>query len=132
MKICNHCKTEKEDIEFGKHSTRADNKNPCCKVCVRKKNKVYRKIYPERVKNKFFKYTYGITIAEIEELSKSQNHQCAICYDDFSNSKCCVDHNHTTGKIRKLLCSRCNLGLGLFRDNSDILSQAAQYLRTFN
>lgn len=54
-----------------------------------------------------------------------KNKQCEMC---GSAEKLCLDHNHTTGKIRGCLCDRCNRGLGVFNDNSDLLQKAVQYL----
>jgi hypothetical protein len=55
---------------------------------------------------------------------------CAICKQHqvcFKNTLC-VDHNHVTGKIRKLLCNDCNKGLGFFKDSPELLDIALQYL----
>jgi hypothetical protein len=64
---------------------------------------------------------------------KAQNGQCAICASSdpgggFKNFA--VDHNHTTGEIRGLLCTRCNRGLGLFKDDPVLTQLATNYLRS--
>lgn len=51
--------------------------------------------------------------------------ECIICGD---NCRLDVDHDHATGKIRGLLCSRCNRGIGFFKDNPEILLKARDYL----
>lgn len=73
---------------------------------------------------------HGLTLEKLEEMFVSQNGKCAICQGQFQNRrKMHVDHNHTTGKIRKLLCYRCNVGLGMFREDETILLRAINYLR---
>lgn len=63
---------------------------------------------------------YNISLEDYERMSLEQNHKCAICGNPEMNNKnkvLCVDHDHTTGKIRSLLCGSCNTGLGSFKDN---------------
>ncbi len=59
-----------------------------------------------------------------------QNGNCAICGTNQSQLKreLALDHDHATGKLRGLLCDRCNVGLGMFQDNKERLLQAIQYL----
>jgi len=57
--------------------------------------------------------------------------KCAICGNEpIGTKRLVVDHNHTTGNIRGLLCHYCNLGIGLFKDNINSLARAIVYLRT--
>ena len=74
---------------------------------------------------------YGITIEQMVAAMEKQNHGCAICgYSDTSNPRYFpyVDHCHTTGKFRGVLCATCNTGLGLFKDSSELLKTAALYI----
>lgn len=83
---------------------------------------------------------YGMTIDHYESLLKSQGGVCAICHSTNNHPtrwgnksvRLSVDHNHATGKIRGLLCHSCNAALGYFKDNPDIIEQAAKYLKLKN
>ena len=73
---------------------------------------------------------YSMTLAEKNKMKDEQGNKCKICYQDFSSDvEPHVDHCHTSGKIRGLLCSRCNLGLGHFQDNPLVFIKAAEYLK---
>ena len=73
---------------------------------------------------------YGITAAEFDSISIAQGKACVICGERERNGKrLSIDHDHSTGKFRGLLCHRCNVGLGMFRDSEDLLSMAISYLR---
>lgn len=74
---------------------------------------------------------YGISISEYDELVKGQNGVCAICNNHPTNScgkKLHIDHCHTTGKIRGLLCGQCNTALGSFKDDINVIRNAINYL----
>lgn len=95
----------------------------------------WRKRNPEKATNNFLKKSFGITLATYEELALRQNWLCAICGEperskdkDGAPRRMPVDHCHKTGKIRGLLCSSCNRGLGLFKDQPEILNKAIAYL----
>jgi len=73
---------------------------------------------------------YGITQAQYDEMLEKQNGKCAICNnpDEVEDRKLAIDHCHTTGRIRGLLCGKCNRGLGfIFKDNPDLLLKAISY-----
>jgi len=81
------------------------------------------------------KYHYNLTIDDYNLWAEIQDHTCAIC-EEFEEKKradgtempLSVDHCHETGRIRGLLCHRCNTGLGLFRDDTKLLKKAVEYL----
>jgi hypothetical protein len=77
------------------------------------------------------KANYGISLTEYNELLQKQNDKCAICQRDSSlfKKKLAVDHCHKTNKIRGLLCKDCNIGLGMFFDETDRMEKAINYLR---
>lgn len=82
----------------------------------------------------YLKRTYKITLEEWYDMFDKQNSLCAICnqegfkLDPASANLLVVDHCHTTGKVRGLLCHNCNRGLGLFKDDRERLLKALAYL----
>lgn len=91
----------------------------------------YRKKYPDRTRTTNLKTKYGINKDEYDEKLKEQDFKCAICKKGVSNNRraFCVDHNHTTGKIRGLLCDGCNRGLGYYEI---WLKEYIKYLEIWN
>jgi len=86
---------------------------------------------PHAVKKQYERHLvnkYGISYQEYEELYNKQNSCCGICGESIPDKKLCVDHNHKTGEVRGLLCFTCNVGLGNFKDSSDIIMKAYNYL----
>lgn len=72
---------------------------------------------------------YGITYHAFWGLFDLQEGKCRICWRKFDKEvKAVVDHCHQTGRIRGLLCNRCNTGLGFFLDSENLLVRAIQYL----
>lgn len=85
----------------------------------------------KREKDSHLKNNYGITIQEFEAFEKQQDERCRICKKHKSEAGrkgLHVDHNHKTGKVRGLLCTSCNQGLGRFKDNAVFLRNAADYI----
>jgi hypothetical protein len=75
---------------------------------------------------------YGITGRDCLQLLKRQGGLCAICgcsLLDEGGWRINIDHDHRTGRVRGILCRRCNLGLGLFNDDPSRLARAAEYVR---
>jgi hypothetical protein len=77
--------------------------------------------------------TYGISLEEYEAMAESQGFVCAICHKPNHSKKgqLHVDHSHSTGAIRGLLCFGCNNGLGAFKDNPELLLAAINYLQRY-
>lgn len=69
------------------------------------------------------------SIARAYLLKRGHELRCAICGREEPQHRLCVDHSHTSGKLRGFLCAQCNVGLGMFRDSPEIVDQAASYLR---
>jgi hypothetical protein len=90
--------------------------------------------FDDNFSRKYLRKTYGITLERYRQMFVDQDNKCAICgMDGFRICKdakalLVVDHCHTTGKVRGLLCHNCNRGLGLFQDNSKYLRSAIEYI----
>lgn len=63
---------------------------------------------------------------DFDDMLRKQDYKCAICRCNFK--KRCVDHDHTTGVVRGLLCDRCNMGIGKLKDKYEVVQNAADYL----
>lgn len=75
------------------------------------------------------KLNYGLSQADFDAMLEAQNFKCAICETEDSGKRSWhVDHDHETGEVRGLLCLHCNVGLGHFKDRTDLLGKAADYL----
>lgn len=74
---------------------------------------------------------YGVTKSWYEATLLAQNNCCDICGKEFTASPH-IDHNHTTGQARGLLCYSCNSAIGRFQENPEILQKAIDYLAKFS
>jgi len=79
------------------------------------------------------KTTYGINIETYNKMFNDQNGCCKICkiHQTDLNKNLAVDHSHTTGKVRGLLCHKCNMGIGLLQEDITILAESIKYLMSF-
>jgi hypothetical protein len=110
------------------HNDNAYNKNKSNENYIKYRRSIRKDWYdrnPEKVKNMCLKRNYGITLDDYNKMYEEQNGCCAICGKSESLA---VDHDHSTGKIRALLCHKCNKGLGLFDECPSILSNAISYV----
>lgn len=89
-----------------------------------------------RQREPYLKATYNITAEDFEAMLEVQGGVCAICgkedarrREDGTPYPLSVDHDHASGRVRLLLCGPCNSGLGLFGDDPELLTRAAEYLR---
>ena len=147
MKTCKICNESKEKIEFANGQLTVKTCRECRRkiakqnrqlnlVEQREKDKIsyqkskthrvkyareYRVKYPERTRATNWKVKYGITPNQFYDTLAEQNNKCAICNRDMNDygKIFCVDHNHTTGKVRGLLCDPCNYGLGFYEKHKD-------------
>jgi hypothetical protein len=94
--------------------------------------RVCRKCFAEKERKRWLRASYGMAWEDFESLLAAQNFACAICtvaFDpDVHELTPCVDHSHSTGQIRGLLCHTCNLGIGHLKDDAERLRSAIKYL----
>jgi hypothetical protein len=145
MKNCPKCNQTKPLFDFYKDKSKKDGKTAYCKFCSSEKRmKVYCsnpedekqkmrerfKANPDKYKEYALKYSYGITLEEYNQMFTAQKGCCKICntHQTQLKRKLFVDHCHTTGKVRGLLCQPCNTLLGQAKDDLTILQQAIKYL----
>lgn len=148
LKFCSSCKTWKSRAEFNKDSKSPDGKSYKCRSCRKKYrrdaevkartavyNKRYAKQNPELMKRKdrknMLKRFWNMSLEEYDSMLLKQNGTCAFCEKTESNphKRLCIDHCHTTGKIRGLLCDNHNRAMGLFKDSIEDLEKAIEYLK---
>ena len=107
-----------------------------CNACYRKYSREHRRERPEVYRAKERRSTlrqkYGMTIGDYEAKFQAQGGVCAICKQPPPEGKNLqVDHCHTTGAVRSLLCGTCNTALGHAMDDPDLLIAMAAYLTRF-
>lgn len=141
-KTCTKCGLSKERSEFSKNR---DGKfgpilNSHCKACQATSARQWFHDNKERSKENRHRWalanTYGITPEEYTQRLEAQGGVCAICGLEEPNEhgrtrtrfRLAVDHCHTTGRVRGLLCQKCNRAIGLLHDNTDLLRKAIGYL----
>lgn len=134
MKKCHKCKIAQPYKNFHSSSHKKGYIAYDCKKCrSESRKKYYNKNRDEISKKASIKHrmnTYGITEEQYNDILLSQNSLCAICKKP-NDKTLHVDHNHKTGKIRGLLCSGCNTGIGFFNEDIDSLTNAVKYLKSF-
>lgn len=155
--VCNSCKElsrkekgmiSKEEAKLQHLKMIEENIVATCSYCLVEKcasefytKRDYGKVYLNTTKCKKcqkedIRYrTFGITELEFDFILQLQNYECAVCRIHLDKYKLqgyrdtfAVDHCHSTGRIRGLLCDGCNRGLGLFKENISSLENAIKYL----
>lgn len=140
--VCNGCSEEKTAEQMSKSGS-----GKRCKACRNATNKAWldgdeatrerayetnrqwrarntdnRRAYSLRV-------NYGITVTEYDDMFEQQSGVCAICLESCKTGKrLAVDHDHATGKVRGLLCTRCNVLIAMGRDSEELIYRAMRYL----
>lgn len=124
-KQCSRCRKNRDIKFFWKKGSRLCSH---CKDCERKRKKKYKQ-NPEYHRNYILHKKYGINLKDYQEMFLRQGGKCATCRGDNNGRTFHVDHSHSTGKVRGLLCVHCNQALGLVADNTEILQNMIHYLR---
>ena len=139
MKTCKKCNETKELTEFyktGGTGSRPQSLRPRCRACTNKENRAYLESRPTKTDYSYrsiLKRKYGVTMEWYNAKFKVQQGRCAICSTEEKGPKgrrfFCVDHCHTTGQPRSLLCANCNTGIGMLKDNPILVARAWTYLQ---
>ena len=137
-KRCSRCDTEKDITEFAAYPPESKSykrfKNgikPWCKECYKVYAREYgREMRPHKGRWDHYKRKYDLTKDEVIGMMEERNGKCDICNKptEHSSGILCVDHCHTTGKVRGMLCFNCNTMLGNAGDNISILLNGINYL----
>lgn len=154
---CGHCKKLKFITEFKKKINSSTGYTSICKPCCNSKERElvktrlpktkaeqarerYRKTqkYRDTFWASHLKRKYNLSVTDYENLLRSQDYCCAICgtqeahrnWQLISNRvNLFVDHNHSTGKVRGMLCNKCNVGIAMFQEKPDVLLAAINYIK---
>ena len=146
FKHCCACKQFKPATEFNRNRSTYDKLQSACRDCGKKHASNYAKANREenaararkwRAKNKDrsrdhgYKARYRLAYGTYAKMLEAQNGKCAICQTDTPGGKgrFHVDHCHTTGAVRGLLCHNCNVGLGNLRHDPELILSATRYLQ---
>lgn len=121
-KICRDCKENKSIDSFHNSLSYVNGYNAICKICY---------------KYDWMKKKYNLSKEEFDEMFKCQLEMCDICETRLNinaSSKedgcICIDHCHKTGKVRGIVCKRCNTAMGFFKDDIKVMKKAIHYLET--
>ena len=124
-KTCSRCGETKVIGEFHADKRSPDGHSGRCRTCKRATRYVED---TRKVRDRFLRWKYGIGIDEYEQLEAAQGDGCAVCGQRPPEPKVLhVDHRHSDGRIRGLLCSNCNTALGLLREDSEVIERLALY-----
>lgn len=123
-KRCSGCKRTLPASEFNKHSKRKDGLQNYCRECAKEASRkgyhetnYYRRVIIQR--------RYGITQDEYDAMHNRQGGVCVIC---GATGRLVIDHDHTSGDVRGLLCDGCNVTLGRLNDDKRVVASMLAYL----
>lgn len=127
MKQCCRCKAFLDLQQFHLDRIKKDQRSSLCKACSKKRVRNY-----GDTREKDWKRIgiVGMTVTEYDQLMEQQGGRCSICRLEKQRIKrrLCVDHDHISGRIRGLLCYKCNSAIGLLNDDISLLNNAISYL----
>lgn len=132
-KMCSRCRTRKPTEKFGKGNWLSSGLRSECRDCRRQLGREYRKrnfiAIREQKRREAIRRRERIRTEILAPLGMISINTCEICGARPTKRLLSIDHCHKSGKIRGLLCDRCNFMLGYALDNIRILKRAISYLR---
>lgn len=121
-RACAHCG---EPLSVERRSSAAF----CSRVCKEKAREASGAMREASLRG-YYKRRYGLTLEAVEEMRRSGCAICGVTGEVGRHGQLHVDHCHKTGRVRGVLCTECNTGLGKFKDDPDLLARAVAYLRS--
>lgn len=136
LKLCTKCNEHKPlETDFRPNVQSSDGKHHYCNSCFNEQDKNRQQTLDRKIgTRKRALQKYGLTLEDYQRMCEDRENRCDICKKDctatlFDSWKgLVVDHCHTTGVVRGLLCSNCNTAIGLMKDNTNNLTAAITYL----
>ncbi len=123
-KVCTRCGEIKPINNFLRDVSNKTGKANICKSCR---------------KNTYLKTLYKIDVIQYNKMLEEQDYKCAICKEPETSKdrtgnirNLAVDHCHRTGKVRRLLCSKCNTTLGKYKEDIRLFQNFINYIKEFN
>ena len=129
-RTCKKCNEEKDLELFVTNKECKNGKAYVCKACDQKRRRKHREDKPEMARDNAYKNLYGISLEVYNNMFQLQEGKCLGCerHQVDLKKKLVVDHCHTTGAVRGLLCNQCNCALGYAYDNKNTLKNLIKYL----
>lgn len=153
-KYCTKCKEYLDFSHFSKKRTGVNGLNSVCRLCNKKRIDIYYKEENNKIKEKDrvrnnrvtengltsarerkIKVQYNISGEEYAQMIKDQSNLCAICNKpETAGSRyggiraLAIDHHHESGRVRGLLCNKCNSAIGLLYEDTELFRKAIEYL----
>jgi len=125
MRYCPTCEQVKPLEDFPRNRSAPSGRGGYCKPCHNAIGKATKDRLYGSTRDYHLRRRYGLTSADVDAMIATQGGTCATCDGKPEH----VDHDHTTGKVRGVLCFNCNQALGNVRDNPATLHQLSRYLR---
>lgn len=140
VKLCRDCYYEKERPSRGNKELQAQLRKEYKRQYFQKnKERIIQKrknnpINSDKQFLYFIKSKYGVSELEYKRMLDERDYCCDICGlrqmgNAKNKDKLCIDHCHTTDKIRGLLCRNCNSAIGYFKDNIEVIEKSIKYLK---
>lgn len=125
--------------EFYPHRRMKSGLQPNCRKCgrewhrerpeyIRAKNAEFKRKNPQYAINWSRRARFGLGPADVQAIIDAQHGVCVGCRRGLVSVKACVDHCHSTGVVRGILCNDCNLALGMAQDSPETLRRLAAYV----
>jgi hypothetical protein len=134
MPICIDCKVDKSEDSYYRRK-RVVTVKANGRVCTTYKPEGYRysrckscEMLRVNAVPRYLRHKFGLTPEGYMQLLAAQGEKCKIC-GKSEHRRLSVDHDHVTGKLRGLLCNACNRGIGMFKDDPELLLKAIDYLK---